>query len=331
MVALAVDAAVGPGVTLDPGRDDYSCDDNSATDNTGLPDIGIDYPAFDETPISTDIGVDLDLPEAEPPGTIEVGGILPADIGGSLPPEIDYSLPPGTISYLPPGVGGAGGTSPVGPAVTGTPGQPIGDADNPVDPMEQPLDEDGTGILSSDGDLAAPLPGDTLEVTEADLGCDGQVCWKKVDKTTFEEFDISCQDQAISGAYTLSITTAEIDYYIVAVGRCKDPGSPDGFGSGFVIGTTGAVEAPPPTPTAQYVWYYTDDNGNSRGFNSALEYPPTFSAPYACNASPTFCRYDVTITNCDGTTFTSSAIAYGPFGSTPAFTFVSKTFVANCP
>ncbi|ADP06622.1 hypothetical protein S-CBS1_gp17 [Synechococcus phage S-CBS1] len=192
LVALAVDAAVGPGVTLDPGRDDYSCDDNSATDNTGLPDTGIDYPAFAETPTSTDTDVVLYQPDTELP--------------------------------------------PIGPEVTPEPGKPIGDADNPVDPLEQTLDQDGTGILSSDGNLANPAVGDTLEVTEADLGCDGQVCWKKVDKTTFEEFDISCQDQAISGAYTMSITTAEIGYYIVAVGRCKDPGSPDGWGAPWTLG-----------------------------------------------------------------------------------------------
>jgi hypothetical protein len=208
LVALAVNAATGPGITLDPGRDDYSCDDNSATDDTGLPDTGIDYPAFPETPTSTDTDVTLDQPGTE--------------------------------------------SSPIGPAVTPTPGQPIGDADNPVDPLEQTLDQDGTGILSSDGDLNAPVVGDTLEVTEADLGCDGQVCWKKVDKTTFEEFDISCQDQAISGAYTLSITTDEIDYYIVAVGRCKDPGSPDGFGSGFVLGTTAVVESGAPEQCCTY-------------------------------------------------------------------------------
>ena len=208
LVALAVDAAVGPGVTLDPGRDDYSCDDNSATDNTGLPDTGIDYPAFPETPTSTDTDIFLDQPDIELP--------------------------------------------PIGPEVTPEPDEPIGDADNPVDPLEQTLDQDGTGILSSDGDINAPQSGDTLEITEADLGCDGQVCWKKVDKTTFEEFDISCQDQAISGAYTLSITTAEIDYYIVAVGRCKDPGSPDSFGVGFVLGTTDVVESGAPAQCCAY-------------------------------------------------------------------------------
>jgi len=113
LVALAVDAAVGPGVTLDPGRDDYSCDDNSATDDTGLPDTGIDYPAFPETPTSTDTDVVLDQPE---------GVVL--------------DQPEGVVA----GTGGTGGSSPVGPAVTPTPGQPIGDADNPVDPFEQTLD-----------------------------------------------------------------------------------------------------------------------------------------------------------------------------------------------
>jgi len=215
LVALAVDAAVGPGVTLDPGRDDYSCDDSSATDDTGLPDTGIDYPAFPETPTSTDTDVFLDQPDIELP--------------------------------------------PIGPEVTPEPDEPIGDADNPVDPLEQTLDQDGTGILSSDGDLANPVVGDTLSIAENNLPCpDARVCWYRVRKGgTFWPGNadtelLQCQEQAILGNYAMTITTSDIDYELVATGRCKDPGSPDSFGSGFILGTTDVVESGAPAQCCTY-------------------------------------------------------------------------------
>jgi len=47
LVARTVAAASGPGVTIDVGRTDFSCDENSATDDTALANQGVDYPAFD--------------------------------------------------------------------------------------------------------------------------------------------------------------------------------------------------------------------------------------------------------------------------------------------
>jgi len=230
----------------------------------------------------------------------------------------------------------SGGYSPIGPDVSQPAGEPsggpspIGSWDNPADPLEESLDEDGPGVITGGtGTGGIPITGDTLSVSEADLGCDGQVCWSKINKDTGEETDISCQDEAISGAYTLSITTSEIDHFIVAVGRCKDPSTASGYGEPRTLGTTAAVEAPPPPP-AQYAWFYVDDLSNSSVFNSTVE--PTFSAPYACGSfsGGVFCNYNVTLTACDGTTSTSPSIAYGPSG-TPSFTYTSKTFVANCP
>ncbi len=211
LVALEVAAATAPGITIAAGRSDYSCDDNSSSDNTPVGGGGIDYPAFDDTP---DIGdATVDLPAPTEPTWPE---------GGSPPIGPDVTQPPGESS---------GGQT------------PIGGWDNPADPLDEDLP--GATISGATGAGGAPQPGDTLSVQEADLGCAGQVCWFKIDKNTGEEFDISCQDEAISGSYDLSITTSEADYYIVATGRCKDPSTPSGWGAPNKLDQTPAVTCPP--------------------------------------------------------------------------------------
>jgi len=210
LVALEVAAATAPGVTIAAGRSDYSCDDNSSSDNTPIGSSGIDYPAFDDTP---DIGdATVDLPAPTEPTWPE---------GGSPPIGTDASQPAGEAS---------GGQT------------PVGGWSNPADPLEEDLP--GATISGATGAGGAPQSGDTLSVQEADLGCAGQVCWSKIDKDTGEEFDISCQDEAIAGAYSLSITSSEIDYYIVATGRCKDPSTPSGWGAPNTLGQTAAVVGP---------------------------------------------------------------------------------------
>jgi hypothetical protein len=207
LVALEVEAATAPGVTIAAGRSDYSCDDNSSSDNTPLGSGGIDYPAFDDTPALADTSVDLTTPtETTWPQ------------GGSPPIGPDASQPAGEAS---------GGQT------------PVGGWSNPADPLEEDLP--GATISGANGPSGSPIPGDTLSVQESALGCAGQVCWSKIDKNTGEEFDISCQDEAIAGAYSLSITSSEIDYYIVATGRCKDPSTPTGWGPPTTLGQTPAV------------------------------------------------------------------------------------------
>jgi hypothetical protein len=210
LVALEVAAATAPGVTIAAGRSDYSCDDNSSSDNTPLGSGGIDYPAFDDTPALADTSVDLTAPtETTWPQ------------GGSRPIGPDASQPAGEAS---------GGQT------------PVGGWSNPADPLEEDLP--GATISGASGPTSTPIPGDTLSVQESALGCAGQVCWSKIDKDTGEEFDISCQDEAIAGAYTLSITTAEIGYFIVATARCKDPSTPSGWGTPNTLGQTPAVRLP---------------------------------------------------------------------------------------
>ena len=124
-----------------------------------------------------------------------------------------------------------------------TPPSPI---NNPSDPLEQPLSAEDNS-LKLNGTLidsqSFPQPADTLSVDESSAGCDNaRVCWYRVDKTTGEESNIVCQTQAISGSFSLQITTADIGYYIVAKGQCPDPSSPDGFGPETQFGRTQAVE-----------------------------------------------------------------------------------------
>lgn len=216
LVALEVAAATAPGFTISPGRSDYSCDDNSSSDNTPLGSAGIDYPAS---------GGNFD-----PPTDAETSVDLPAPTESTWP---------------------TGGASPIGPNVSQPSGEPsggpspIGGWNNPADPLEQSTDETGVGVITGGtGTGGVPQIGDTLSISEGDLGCAGQVCWSKINKDTGEEFDISCQDEPIAGAYTLSITSSEADYYIAAVGRCKDPSTSDGWGAPRTLGESGPVPSP---------------------------------------------------------------------------------------
>jgi hypothetical protein len=213
MVALEVAAATAPGVVIASGRSNYSCDDNSST--LGI-EVGIEdlpFPAFGYTPGLDDTIVDLD-----PPVDDEWA------VGGDSPIGPDVSQP---VDEL---IGGQ---------------TPIGGWSNPADPLEQSRDQDGIGyITGGTGPGGAPQVGDTLSVNSGVAGCsDPQVCWSKIDKNTNEEFDIECQSDA--GGGTLSITTNELDHYIVVDARCKDPSTPDGWGAPQRLGQTEAVAMAP--------------------------------------------------------------------------------------
>lgn len=223
LVALEVAAATAPGVTIAAGRSDYSCDDNSSSDNTPVGGGGIDYPAFDDTP---DIGdATVDLPAPTEPTWPE---------GGSPPIGPDVTQPSGESS---------GGPT------------PIGGWDNPADPYEESLDQDGVGyITGGTGTGGAPRAGDTVSVSDDDFTCAGQVCWSKINKDTGVETDISCQDEPIAGSWDLSITTNEIDHYIVATGRCKDPSTATGFGGPTTLGQTLAVQVSECTSSVAVNW-----------------------------------------------------------------------------
>lgn len=217
LVALEVAAATAPGITISAGRSDYACDVNSSSDDTPLGGGGINYPAS----------------------------------GGSFDPPTEaatrVSLASPSESRWP-----TGGSSPIGPNVSQPAGQPnggrtpIGDWGNPVDPLEADSSTSTPNyITGGSGTGGAPRPDDTLSISESNLGCNGQVCWSKINKDTGVETEISCQNEAIAGAYTLSITTSEIDHYITAVGRCLDPSTSTGYGESRPLGTTAATQCQP--------------------------------------------------------------------------------------
>jgi hypothetical protein len=298
LVAREVAAATAPGFTISAGRSDYSCDENSSSDNTGLGGSGIDYPAS---------GGNFD-----PPTEAETTVGLPA------PTDDEWAT---------------GGYPPIGPDVSQPAGEPtggqtpIGGWDNPADPLED--DSPLNVITGASGPSGAPLVGDTLSVSESNLGCAGQVCWFKINKDTGEEFDISCQDEPIAGTYTLSITTSEINYFIVAVGRCKDPATSDGFGSPRVLGET------KPVPTyAQYNWQLLDQTGAGPVVSSIRK--PSLTAPYGCFLSSvdpprTTCLIDVQTENCNFVTVATTYFATAPTGQTPTFTIGTPLKTADCP
>lgn len=114
---------------------------------------------------------------------------------------------------------------------------------NPEDSLDESLD--------STDSLGPAITGDNVEIPTSDLACDGRVCFYREDKTTGERTLKECVNKPISGPYQSSITTDDIDHYIVAIGQCPDPSDPSGFGSGINLGQTESVQ--PDTTQYSYV------------------------------------------------------------------------------
>lgn len=115
--------------------------------------------------------------------------------------------------------------------------------DNPEDSLDQSLD--------STDSLGAATVGDNVEIPTSDLACDGRVCFYRQDKTTGERTLKECVNKPISGPYQSSITTDDIDHFIVAIGQCPDPSDPSGFGPEINLGQTESVN--PDTTQYSYV------------------------------------------------------------------------------
>jgi hypothetical protein len=285
LVALEVAAATAPGAVIASGRSDYSCDDNSSTPGTSVGSGGIDYPAFDDTPGLDDTTVDFDVPTDDEWAT-----------GGYPPIGPDVSQPAGEPS---------GGQT------------PIGSWDNPADPLESTLDQSGVGyVTGGTGTGGAPLPGDTLSVSDSDFTCAGQVCWSKINKDTGEETEISCQDEPISGSWDLSITTDEIDHYIVATGRCKDPSTASGWGPPQSLGQTLATLTPECTTSlsAQVVIYRVSSIGcgGCGDPTDTVNQSRSYTVPVPVYKSYTISNKGQISADCvEGTTYQTYAAAFG--------------------
>jgi len=192
-----------------------------------------------------------------------------------------------------------GGDSPIGPDVSRPAGEPIGGQTpiggwgNPVDPLEQSLNQGGGGYITGDtGAEGAPQAGDTLSVADTDFTCAGQVCWSKINKDTGVETDISCQDEPIDGEWSLEMTTDEIDHYIVATGRCKDPSTPDGWGPPQKLGQTAATLP----------------------YQCTTQFTTTFKlmgiVDHTCESETTICEYDGTFYGHTTAVYTIGATVY---------------------
>lgn len=128
----------------------------------------------------------------------------------------------------------------------------------PDDPLDVPLDDDD---LYHDGISSNPIVGDNVIVPRDSLPCDGRVCFYRVPKNGGPRELKSCVNKPISGDFTLIITTDDIDYYIVAVGQCLDPSSPDGWGDEIDLGIVGPAE--PDVSQYSYVrWVGTKSKTN---------------------------------------------------------------------
>lgn len=315
LVALEVAAATAPGFTISAGRSDYSCDENSSSDNTGLGGGGINYPAS---------GGNFD-PPTEAETTVDL----------AAPTESKWPL---------------GGSSPIGPNVSQPAGQPsggqtpIGDWGNPADPLEADSSTSTPNyITGGSGTGGAPRPDDTLSISESDLGCNGQVCWSKINKDTGVETEISCQNEAIDGAYTLSITTSEIDYFITAVGRCLDPSTSTGYGESRPLGTTSATQClpasaiyggnisgttPPSGNTAGGTWVLQRGAGTFESFNTTFP-PLTPCTTYTTTGVSASTLY--TYTDVKTVVFSQDTGSCGPNSFKFTLTFTYGTSVTVTP
>lgn len=201
ILALYVAGAEGTGYEYDVGRNDYTCDDpDNANDDTPIPDdVGENNPDTPDT--------DVDLPQ---PGT-------------------DINNPPNDAPVFTSGSaigGGPGGTTGVPPS-----GSPTGN--NPSDPFDtNPSSGIPIGGIPSGRPL---LPGDTL--TSPTYLCPGyQTQWwicppaYVADNVGVLEENLAQACELVDEGSEYLVTAAAAGKHIVAIGRCPDPGSPDGFG-----------------------------------------------------------------------------------------------------
>lgn len=163
------------------------------------------------------------------------------------------------------------------------PDGPIEAEDNPDDDLEETQDLD---LISGTYD-----PGDELDISTDDFSCDGQVQWFRVDKDTGEKTVIKTVTEPIDGNYSLSITTADIDHYIRAEGRCKDPSTASGFGAPQLLGETSVV----PTNSRVYnntIQTSSDPNDTSTylSWQGPAEIQISPSKCISCNGSTVNCN-----------------------------------------
>lgn len=209
IVAREVDAATGAGNTINVGRSTFDGDENSSTDTTT---IGTSSGGGGTAPSTGDTSVEIATPTD---ALVDDNGDPVLDPDGNQLTVEDASFPGGL------------------------------DATISDDLTEDPIDIailDDTSALTHDGSLTFPSAGDNAQVSRDALLCDdGRVCFYRVDKDTGVRTLKECVNKPISGPFSSSITTDDIDHYILAIGQCPDPSSPDGYGVEINFGQIGLV------------------------------------------------------------------------------------------
>ncbi|MBP04597.1 MAG: hypothetical protein CMA72_07445 [Euryarchaeota archaeon] len=189
VVALDVNGATGPGIVLDAGRQNFTCDINTAS--TDLPDVGRE--PFDGT------------------------GVTPKT---PTPAEVDQELTPvGIDDPSSPDYVGGGGSS-AGNAFPDGSSQP-GAINNPTDPYDEQT-TDPTPIIQ--GYTGTPKVGDTLTFAP---GCANPLIkWYLLDSVTGEATQVA---SGVAQSYVVSTAAMEAGVSVYAEGCCPDPGAPGGY------------------------------------------------------------------------------------------------------
>ena len=122
-----------------------------------------------------------------------------------------------------------------------------------IDNADDPFESDIATGLTDDRTNSDPLKeGDT--VTASGGSClNGRVCWYRRNKIGGETTPsptwgvktlISCSTSN-NGTGSMTLTSADIDHYIIAEWSCPDPASDSGFGTPHEVGTVGPIEIDP--------------------------------------------------------------------------------------
>ena len=141
-----------------------------------------------------------------------------------------------------------------------------GGVSNFPDPLDESVD-DPAAITSSS---TPPVVGGTVSVPSSALACpDGRVCFYRIDKATGVRTLRNCVTQPIAGNYSMTITTADINYTLQAIGQCKDPSLSGGFGEEIDFGSTSDSAEPDLSQYTQYRWTGTKSGGGQDGSGSS--------------------------------------------------------------
>jgi len=175
--------------------------------------------------------------------------------------------------------------------------------DNPTDPLEEEIPGNITGVSDP------PVEGETANA--APPCANGRVTWYKVStdiaSTADEALATSVsqrefiKEEALGAGWeagsNLAITSADIDYWLIAEASCPDPGSPDGFGDRFPIGVTAPVEPDFGLYTyARWVGTRTNTSGTTSITTSWINYGQylTIGPVYGCVANDPISSNDAT-------------------------------------